>query len=101
MQEVPQEILKIKNYHKEIEETIPSWKFDTRLFIVDLLLSAILQLAPHSTKCLTTLRSPSLQALNSGVCPRLFTASMVALWLRRTLTVSQALHEILFVARIR
>ena len=26
MQEVPQEILKIRNYQKEIEETIPSWK---------------------------------------------------------------------------
>ena len=26
MQEVPQEILNIKNYQQEIEETIPSWK---------------------------------------------------------------------------
>ena len=26
MQEVPQEILNIKNYHPQIEETIPSWK---------------------------------------------------------------------------
>ena len=26
MQEVPREILNIKNYQQEIEETIPSWK---------------------------------------------------------------------------
>ena len=26
MQEVPQEILNIKSYQQEIEETIPSWK---------------------------------------------------------------------------